>query len=198
MKELEGWLLDIYAGSQSGVTLWLIGEDGQRHCLQQAFPVTFYAAGPSARLRALWRYLQGCNTSVVLARSERHDLFVGQARPVLAVELPGPAAVPAFFEQVAQAFPELSYFDADIPLPLRYAARHQLFPLARCRLLVDEDWRVHEAHPLDSPWDLDPVSPPLRLLQVEMDADPARQSPQKLFLRAGSFDHKKINDYLKG
>lgn len=195
MIALQGWLLDVYAGSQAGVTLWLIGEDGQRHCLHQPFPVTFYAAGPPSRLRALWRYLQGCNTELTLARSERFDLFAGQTRPVLAVQIPNPDALPALFEQVAQDFPELNYFDADIPLPLRYAARHQLFPLARCQLLVDENHRVHEIRPLDSPWELDPVPPPLRLLQIELDADPARQPPRKLLLRAGSYGGAAVANY---
>ena len=43
MAELTGWLLDVYPGA-GGLTVWLLGEDGVRHCLRQSFPVTFYAA----------------------------------------------------------------------------------------------------------------------------------------------------------
>jgi hypothetical protein len=44
--DLSGWLLDVYADAQSGLVVWLLGEDGQRYQLQQPFRTTFYAAGP--------------------------------------------------------------------------------------------------------------------------------------------------------
>jgi len=56
--EHTGWLLDLYADPQGGVVLWLLGDDGQRYRFQQTFPITFYAAGPPERLRALWRFLE--------------------------------------------------------------------------------------------------------------------------------------------
>ena len=37
MAELTGWLLDVYAGEQ-GLTIWLLGEDGERRCLHQELP----------------------------------------------------------------------------------------------------------------------------------------------------------------
>ena len=185
MNELTGWLLDVYPDVQAGVTLWLVGQDGQRYRLQQPFPVTFYAAGPSARLRLLWRYLQAQSASLTLSRTERRDLFAGGATPVLAIQLASPAAQPAFFQQIAEAFPDLSYFDADIPLALRYEAQYELFPLARCRATIDKDGQVDHIQSLDTPWKLDPVHPPLRILYCELDADPARQAPRQLNLRIG-------------
>jgi hypothetical protein len=116
MKELTGWLLDIYPETLGGVTLWLVGQDGQRYRLQQPFPVTFYAAGPSARLRHLWRYLQTQSASLTLSRTERRDLFADKMIPVLAIQLGNPAAQPALFQQISVAYPDLTYFDADIPL----------------------------------------------------------------------------------
>ena len=53
MTEHDGWLLDLYPDAD-GLTLWLLGDDGARRRLHHAFPVTFYAAGPFPRLRALW------------------------------------------------------------------------------------------------------------------------------------------------
>jgi DNA polymerase-2 len=185
MNELTGWLLDVYPEAQAGVTLWLVGQDGQRYRLQQPFPVTFYASGPSVRLRLLWRYLQAQTVSLTLSRTERRDLFAGGTIPVLAIQLANPAAQPALFQQIAEAFPDLSYYDADIPLALRYAAQYELFPLARCQATVDEDGRVQHIQTLDTPWKLDPAHPPLRILYCELDADPARQAPRQLNLRLG-------------
>ena len=188
MAELSGWLLDVYAGSQGaapadGVVLWLLGEDGQRHRLHQSLPVTFYAAGPAARLRALWHYLEVQPVPVKLSRTERRDLFSEQPLPVLAAQVDQPAAQPRLFQLVSSSFPDLTYFDADIPLALRHAAAHHTFPLARCKVVAGEDGRVQKMSVLDSPWELDPAPPPLRSLSLEPDSDPARRPPQHLLLR---------------
>ena len=185
MKELTGWLLDVYPAAQGGVTLWLVGQDGQRYRFQQPFPVTFYAGGASKRLRLLWRYLQAQPGAPTLYRTERRDLFAGSVIPVLAIQLASPAAQPALFQQVAESFPDLSYFDTDIPLALRYAAQYQLFPLARCQATIDQDCQVQNIQALDTPWDLNPAPPPLRILYCELDADPARQTPRQLSLSFG-------------
>ena len=38
---------------------------------------------------------------------------------------------------------------------------------------------------LDSPWDIDPVQPPLRVMKIAPDCDPHRQPPQWLEVSAG-------------
>jgi DNA polymerase-2 len=187
MKELCGWLLDVYAEPQTGVSLWLIGDDGQRYHLRQAFPVTFYAAGPAAQLRKLWRYLQAHPSAPHLKRDERRDIFAVEPRPVLAIESPDPIAQTALFQQVAGSFPDLTYFDTDIALPLRYAARQRLFPLARCHASWDDDCQIRSIEALDTPWDLEPAPPPLRILQLELDADPSRKAPARLTVHTGQY-----------
>src|SRR5512137_903307 len=100
MAELTGWLLDLYADTQPGLVLWLIGEDGQRHRLTQNFPITFYAAGESARLRQLWRFLQAQPEKVELKRTERRDIFASEPVQVLAATMSQTAAQPYLFQRV--------------------------------------------------------------------------------------------------
>ncbi len=126
--EHTGWLLDLFADPQGGVILWLLGDDGKRYRLQQAFPVTFYAAGPAARLRALWRFLENQPVPVTLSRTERRDLFQPQPLTVLAIQVAQPARQPRLFQQVVKRFPELTYYDADLQLTLRYSAVYHVFP----------------------------------------------------------------------
>ena len=183
MNELRGWLLDVYPEPQMGVALWLVGEDGKRYHLKQPFPVTFYAAGSPARLRLLWHYLRNHPTAPELRRDERRDIFAENPLTVLVITAANPAEQNSLFQQVAKAFPDLTYFDADIILPLRYAARYQLFPLARCRVSADDNGHVEAIEALDSAWDPDPPVPPLRILQFELDADPNRKEPSSLTLR---------------
>lgn len=184
MTELSGWLLDLYAQPQGGLSLWLLGEDGQRHHLRQDFPVTFFAAGPPPRLRQLWRYLRSQPEPVTLARAERRDLFQPQPVTLLSIQAAQPAAQLHLFWRAAQAFPDLTFYDADLPLSLRHAACYGTFPLARCRVEADAGGRIQALETLDSPWELDPQSPPLRMLALEPDVDPFHAQPSHLVIRS--------------
>jgi DNA polymerase II len=178
-ESFSGWLLDLYEASE-GVTLWLLGDDGQRRRFTHDFPVTFYAAGPAPRLRLLWKMIQQMDNGVVLARSERRDLFSGVI-PVLSATTPRPAALQTLFQQIADSQPGLTYYDADIPLALRYAARFDVFPLARCRIEA-EAGRVVSIEPHDTSWDLDPLPAPLRILSLEPDRDPLHANPKGIII----------------
>lgn len=193
--ELVGWLLDLYADPQGDIALWLLAEDGQRLRLRQAFPVTFYAAGEPEQLRQLWRFLQQQPTPVTLSRQRRRDLFQAEPLPVLACQVAHPAAQTRLFYEVSQRFPELTYYDADINLTLRHAARYGTFPLARCRVQADEAGRVCALEVLDSPWELDPLLPALRAYETETarpqlriwdmspEGEPNRSQPAALRIR---------------
>lgn len=180
----RGWLLDLYADEADGLVLWLLDEDGRRRRLCQDFPITFYAHGPFPRLRELWRFLQNQPISVRLARTCREDVFVGPL-DVLAVEVANPALQPRLFRQVVRRFPDLTYYDADIPLGLRYAAVFDIFPLCHCEMVVDEYGRIQTITPLESRWDVDTSQPPLRVLTIEPDEDPAHREPSFLWLDDG-------------
>jgi DNA polymerase-2 len=158
-------------------------ENGARHCLTQPFAATFYASGPAPQLRALWRWLSEQTIAVRLSRAERRDVFSGMLT-VLAVEVIHAQRLDELFGLVSAAFPDLTYYDADISLPLRYAARYQVFPLARCQVTADAG-RILEITPLDTPWDLEPPAPPLRILSMEPDRDPDQAPPRALILSHG-------------
>jgi DNA polymerase II len=180
MTEHDGWLLDVYA-RPGGVTVWLLAGTGERRQLSHLFPVTFYAAGPSERLRCLWRYLQTHPLRPRLDRTRRTDLFVGPL-DVMAIEAAGPVEQQRLFQHALVRFPDLDYYDADIPLTLHYAARYGVFPLARCQMGVDAAGGIDHISPLDSPWDLYPVDPPLRVLAMSPDTNPAHQAPSHLLV----------------
>ena len=121
----------------------------------------------------MWKYLQAQEVALELQRTERRDLFQPQPLTVLAVQVKQPAEQPPLFYRAAGAFPDLTFYDADIPPALRHAAQYATFPLAYCRLQTDERGKVDALQVLDSPWDLDPEPPPLRTLALQPDVDPA-------------------------
>jgi len=182
MPDHVGWLLDLYEDDREGVVLWLIGDDGERWRLRQDFPVTFYAAGDLEQLRDLQRYLRARPEKLRLYRTQRRDLFHDRPLTLLAIETSAPIHQPRLFQQIADRFPNLDYYDADLKITLRHAARWDTFPLARCSISVNDEGIVQELRVLDSPWDLDPFDVPLRVLSLKPNCDPVHARPSVLII----------------
>jgi len=176
----SAWLLDLYPDSEVGVKLWFLRADGELVCLAHALPVTFYASGTNEQLRALWRFLRRHPLVTQLARTKRRDLFSGSIT-VLSVTAPTPTAQRRLFYAARAAFPHLTWYDADVPLPLRYTAHYGVFPLARCQITFEGETLL-SLESRASPWEHDPKLPPLRVLSLSPDADPAHQTPRFLHI----------------
>ena len=201
MKKYVGWLFDLYA-QKEGVVLWLIGEDQRPHSFTQPFHITFYVGGSFHRLRQLWRFLQG--KPVRLYRTQREDLHEGM-KDVLEVDVINPCSLDELFKEVNQQFPDLLYYDIDIPLILRYAAEYNVFPLSYCTVEVKHGWEISKITPLDTPWELDPRLPDLRVLEIKPDINPSHTAPKYLSINFSKFkyqlavnDHRKLLFSLKG
>ena len=182
MADYTGWLLDLYTHPHDGLVLWLLCDDTRRRRFRQDFPVTFYAAGPDQRLRMLWKALRDQPVEVGLAREEGRDLFSGPTT-VLAACVRHPHRQPGLFRQVVRQFPDLNFYNVDVPIQLHHAAAYDTFPLARCHVRTDGDGNIVHLEVLDSPWKLHSRPPPLRMLTIEPDSDPFHASPTRLYLR---------------
>jgi hypothetical protein len=180
---LSGWLLDVCEDPVDGTAVWLLADDERRLRLRQHFPAALCVRGEEQALLVLQKHLGERFPQLVFRREERHDVFARREVEVLAVEAPRVGDLPAVLRAASRAFPRLEYADADLPLSLRYAARTGLFPLARCRLEVGPGSWIQAAEPLDSPWDLEHIPAPLRVL--ELAADSGYGPAKKLIARAG-------------
>ncbi|MBI9043949.1 MAG: hypothetical protein JEZ06_05665 [Anaerolineaceae bacterium] len=188
--KIKGWLLDMYIGDAGRVCIWHLGKDGERRCLYQDFPVYFYAAGDNRYLRELWRFLETQASVSRLSREERIDVFAGGMIPVLAVEIPKAGNLFALFNDVKRRWPELTYYDADVPLALRHAAVFDTFPMAYCTIEVDASDCIADIEILETPWKIDIQKVPLRLLSIEPDADPEHAQPHELLIRYGRHEYR--------
>jgi DNA polymerase-2 len=177
---LTGWLFDVYEHTEEGIVVWLIGEDGQRHGLRQSLPVMFYAHGSTVQLRSLWKYLRNQELPVELARVRRRDLFSGDL-DVMEIVIPNPVEAALAFYKWRKAFPLITWYDTDMPLALRFAAAHDVFPMAKVQIEINDDNWIQQITPLDSAWDLHPTMPPLRVLHLQPDTDPSRTPPKFIF-----------------
>jgi DNA polymerase-2 len=179
---LKGWLLDLYAAPAiDGLTAWLALDTGERLRLEFPFPITFYVAGPSQHLRAAWQALSRRADSPSLARTERREIFQVEPVTVLAVQCRGPRHAEQVFRDLLNQFPELDYYDVNINLAQRAAASWGVFPLGLCQ--VDgTDRQVQRLASLETPWQLDPPAPALRILRLEPDCDPGRREPSAVLV----------------
>lgn len=183
----RGWLLDLYLNQEEGLTLWFIGEDDRRVCFKQAFPVSFYVAGPNEQLRALWKRVNGKAGVLGLSRKQKQDVFVADPVDVMQIDMDSPANQVSLFRDIEAAFPDLTYYDADVTIGTRYMARHGAFPLALCELEADENQIIRSIRPLNTRWDLIPDLPPLRILELKPDCDPNRGKVRSLLMRTDRF-----------
>jgi DNA polymerase II len=182
VNELTGWLFDLYPHPQKGLVLWIVGEDERLHCVHQDFGITFYAAGPFPRLRELWRFL--CPKPVRLERVSRTDLFDGP-QEVMQIQVPSPTFYKGLFREVSNYFPDLTYYDVDIPLTVRYAAACDVFMMAYCRVTTGPDGKLVSIRALDKPEDIEVKLPRLRILSLLPDADPSHALPRYLIAKFG-------------
>ncbi|HEX9795645.1 MAG TPA: DNA polymerase domain-containing protein, partial [Anaerolineales bacterium] len=171
----HGWLFDAYP-SNGAIGVWLLDRDGRAHLLHDRFTPSFFVHGPRSELRGLWQWLRQRRLPVELAKSEGTDLFLDRSIEVLAVGVPDPARLPAVLRQVSQLKPDLTYYNADIPLPQRYVLARGAFPLAYCAVEHENGW-IQSLQALDTPWDVDYELPPLRVMTLRLDGelrDPGR------------------------
>ena len=182
MKEVSGWLLDLYEHPQKGIALWLVDVTGKPHYFHQDFEIIFYTGGPSPRLRELWIFLRSRN--VGLAKVTREDLFDGP-QEVMQIRISSPAIYRKIFREVKERFPDLIYYDVDIPLTIRYAVLHNVFMMAQCTVIADTSGKLMSIRALDTPEDLEPKLPRFRILSLKPDTDPSHEPPKHLVAKFG-------------
>ena len=180
--ELTGWLLSVYADEMDGAVVWLLGDDGKRHRLTQPFETVFYVSGDRARLKDVRDDLHRFQPPPKMTFLTRQDLYQGML-PVLAVQVNNPVAGQKLFRRMKRVFKWVRYFDAEIPFPIRYGVARKVFPMARCRVQVNDRDQILEIEALDSPWDTVHDLPPLRTLTIEPDADPHHAAPTCLHIQ---------------
>jgi DNA polymerase-2 len=185
-SSFTGWLFDIYARPDHGIAIWLIGEDGKPCCFHQDFEMVFYASGNPSRLQELWQFIE--TRKIPLQSTRREDLFAG-FQDVLEVRVPAPAGYTRLVRQISTRFPDLTFYNADIPLPLRFVAAHDVFMMARCTVTAGPDGTLMSIVATEAPLELGLALPPLRKLSLSPDLDPRRTTPRRLLMRYDGFHH---------
>ena len=172
----NGWLLDLYEDASDGLRLWFILDSGERICLRQSFPVSFFIYGPVKRLHECCLFLRRQPGVLHLSKESRQDVFQPEPLCVLRVDMNGPVSQKACFQAVQKVFPDLTWYNADLSVQARHCAQYDSFPLAYCTV-AHEDGIIKDLQVLNSRWDLAVLHPLLRTVELIPDRDPAKAAP---------------------
>ena len=169
-RSVHGHLFDAYP-VRGGMAVWLLAEDGTRLRLVHPWAPRFYYAGRPDALRQASALLRTLRAPVTTRLARRRDLLQGDVT-VTEVTVPDPLEFPRVAARLAR-LDDLVFYNSDIGLPQMYMYEHRLFPLGRCAVEAGPDGMIREVAPLDSPWDQEYTVPPLTVLRLRLDGDPA-------------------------
>ncbi len=163
-------LFDAYP-VQGGMAVWLLGDDGARLRLVHPWAPRLYYAGSRDALRKAAALLRTLRTPITTRPVIRRDLLRGETAVVEAT-VADPLAFPRVAAHLAR-LDDLILYNCDIALPQMYLYEHRLFPLGQCAVDAASDGTIREIAPLDSPWDREYTPPPLTVLRLRLEGDPA-------------------------
>jgi DNA polymerase elongation subunit (family B) len=167
---LHAHLFDVYPTS-GGMVVWLIGGDGARLRLVHPWMPRLYYSGSRQTLQRAQALLDGVRIATATRITARLDLLRGEIE-VVEVTIADPMAFTRLVDRLAQ-LDGLTFYNCDIALPQMYMYEHQLFPLGRCAVETTPDGAIRTIVPLESPWEKEYTTPPLVVLRLRLEGDPA-------------------------
>ena len=161
----EAWFFDAYPVPGGMATWWIREGGGDRVRLLDAWRPALYVNGRSTELEAVRGRLAADRRIARMDLECRREFWSPAPGLVLRVEVVEPRAFHSLVQELGHSLGPARLFNADLPLGQRYCYERELFPLARCRVETDGG-ALCSVEALDSPWELAPRLPPLRVLEL--------------------------------
>jgi len=150
------------------MTLWLIDRNQSHYRLTDSFAPAFYVSGPRDRLVHLQNAAQRKTTELRARFTERTDLWLNAARPVLEVSVLRPSNFIGWGRWVRRLDSQLQLYNSDLMVASLYCWEKRVFPLAFVEVAADEEGRIQTIECRDSEWTLDYEMPPLKIMQIRL------------------------------
>ncbi len=167
---MRAHLFDAYPVA-GGMAVWLLTDDSTRLRLVHPWTPRLYYAGTREALRKADAVLRTVRTPFTTRTAMRRDLLAGEIA-VMEVTVANPLAFSRVAAHLAR-LDDLLLYNCDIALPQMYLYEHRLFPLGQCEVITAPDGTIREIAPVDSPWDREYTVPPLTVLRLRLEGDPA-------------------------
>src|ERR1044072_817846 len=163
-RRLEGWLFDVdELGSE--VVLWVYATNGRLFRVTHEFLPTVYVEGNYQVLDMLGWEVQKRGFIDRWQWTKRKDLWTGELVSVLELQIGDSSLLPRL-RKLAASRRELTFYNIDIPTPQYYLYRYGLFPLGNLEAEIDERGEVLEIGATDSPCEIKPLLPRLRVMKM--------------------------------
>jgi DNA polymerase II len=130
-----GWFLDCYP-VPGGMTVWLIGDDGESRRYFDPFQPVFYLLLSPSDSRRVPVILQKFRLPATAGADRKQELFSGEERNVVSVRVHDPLHLNRCVWMLQKFFPHFAFYNSNIPVAQMYLYDRQVFPLARCEASV--------------------------------------------------------------
>ncbi|TMJ14978.1 MAG: hypothetical protein E6H02_02595, partial [Bacillati bacterium ANGP1] len=168
-SRLHAHLFDVYP-TPGGMAVWLLLEGARLRLVHPWTPRLYYCGDRRARAQAE-ALLHGIRTPTATRLTARRDLLRGEIE-VVEVAVADPMAFSLVVARLA-GICGLVFYNCDIALPQMYLYEHRLFPLGRCEVETTPQGAIRRIAPLECPWEREYTAPPLGVLRLRCDGDPA-------------------------
>ena len=164
-RQITGWLFDIDELGPE-IALWIYTDGGCLTRLTEKFDLPVYARGEPARLKALAVTLQSQGLISSIRSAEKTEFWTGDTVEVLELVVPDSSVMAKFRREAAAHDRDLLFYNCDIPAAQYYLYLKRLFPFCRIACDADETNNLLAASALNSPWEVESETPPVRVLKM--------------------------------
>jgi DNA polymerase elongation subunit (family B) len=169
-KHVKGWILDAYPSKFGEVTVWIIGENGERIRLTDKFQPKLYVSGKEEDIERLASrfFSSRIITSLNFAYKYAHATDTEKSK-VLEITLKDCRKTSAFTRSVLKMGDYLRYevHNCDLRGDQAYFFNHDIFPLALVEANVENEGLKYAL--LDSVESIDYLIPPLRVMKLALE-----------------------------
>ena len=191
---LTGWLFDFQPGNDDEGSIWIIEDPGKSseplnlgRRLQLKLPVqkVFYASGQAEQLRSLWGFYKSSDIPIELSRSEQTVLGRSEPATLLGVKTAHGNWRADLFVPAFRDYPNLDFFNIDVPAYLHCAALYGALPLSKVKVRATRQGVVKSLQVVQPDVQGTASLPDLRVMVIEPDVNPARRAPRYLRVEIG-------------
>src|SRR5262245_52071084 len=114
MQRITGWVCDVYAAADNGLTIWVTDEHGETHQFHDDITPYFFVRGTDEELHEVCKSLKKSAFSVELKRAKRYEVFARRDLVVLQVNVRRVSEFRRVVQSVTETFPRLRYYHTNL------------------------------------------------------------------------------------
>jgi DNA polymerase elongation subunit (family B) len=172
LNAIKGWILDVYPSGPSQVTVWLIGDNGERVRFVDNYTHRIYVAGNYQLLEDLAEKITDSKSVASFRFVEKYaDFMEASRKKVLEIDMRDYGRASFFARKVLRLgdYENFQLYNVDVPIAQAYLYDRDVFPLAH--VLVFESGNRLGYELLDSVESCDYEVPRLRSMCINADVE---------------------------